>query len=193
MVAQFPARLKSKGLDVQGIDLLLDWAAPDLRKHETLLFSALFEKATGLVLNVCSENWRFPDKSAYNATPGQGEAPDEEGELRRQIEECERKLADLRGPMVPPFSGAAVTQFAAGSLPWIWQRDAVAAGAAGAAGGAGGAGGEGRAGQVRWVRRAGGGAGGAGGGGCGHRGNVSAPGARRASFVTRALPVDCCR
>ena len=24
-------------------------------------------------------------------------------------------------------------------------------------------------------------------------GNVSAPGARRASFVTRALPVDCCR
>ena len=24
------------------------------------------------------------------------------------------------------------------------------------------------------------------------RGNVSAPGARRASFVTRALPVDCC-
>ena len=25
------------------------------------------------------------------------------------------------------------------------------------------------------------------------RGNVSAPGARRASFVTRALPVDCCR
>ena len=26
-----------------------------------------------------------------------------------------------------------------------------------------------------------------------HGGNVSAPGARRASFVTRALPVDCCR
>jgi hypothetical protein len=26
----------------------------------------------------------------------------------------------------------------------------------------------------------------------GSRGNVSAPGARRASFVTRALPVDCC-
>ena len=24
-------------------------------------------------------------------------------------------------------------------------------------------------------------------------GNVGAPGARRASFVTRALPVDCCR
>ena len=24
------------------------------------------------------------------------------------------------------------------------------------------------------------------------RGNVSAPGAHRASFVTRALPVDCC-
>ena len=24
-------------------------------------------------------------------------------------------------------------------------------------------------------------------------GNVSAPGARRASFLTRALPVDCCR
>ena len=29
---------------------------------------------------------------------------------------------------------------------------------------------------------------------CGHlRGNVSAPGACWASFVTRALPVDCCR
>ena len=27
----------------------------------------------------------------------------------------------------------------------------------------------------------------------GSRGNVSTPGARRASFVTRALPVDCCR
>ena len=24
------------------------------------------------------------------------------------------------------------------------------------------------------------------------RGNISAPGARRASFVTRALPLDCC-
>ena len=29
--------------------------------------------------------------------------------------------------------------------------------------------------------------------GANERGNVSAPGARRASFVTRALPVDCCR
>ena len=35
----------SHGLDLQGIDLLLDGAAPELPEHETPLYLAMFEKA----------------------------------------------------------------------------------------------------------------------------------------------------
>ena len=41
--------------------------------------------------------------------------------------ECEFRLADMRGPFIPPFTIHALNQSAMGPLPGVWQHDAVLA------------------------------------------------------------------
>jgi hypothetical protein len=89
---------------------------------------ALYERATGLSLDLKDGQWKPltsnwpPDCNTDFATSGSDEA-----DLRRQIDECERKLADLRGPSVPPLSMGALNQISETPLPWVWQRDSFLA------------------------------------------------------------------
>ena len=126
--AIYHSRLTRDGLDFSGVDLLAQWAAPSVDTHKTLLYLSLLEKATGLSLDVTDGEWKVetsdwpPDRNDEIVHESR-----EETHLRRQIEECERRLADLQGPTIPSVTLAALNQFASASLPWVWQRDAVLA------------------------------------------------------------------
>ena len=80
-----------------------------------------FQRAHDIVLDVCSGQWA----AKVHSTTSTG-APMVE-DVWHEIEECERWLAELRRPKMPPFNLAEVTRIAVGQLPWVWQSKAVLA------------------------------------------------------------------
>ena len=125
MAAAHHARLLLEGLDLQGVDLLTRWAGPDMETHEVLLLLAMCECVSCLVLDVTSGEW---SRQATDASAGASADDTQfvgEADLQSQIDECKRRLQELRGPRVPAFSHEAMTRLVGRPLPWVWQRDAV--------------------------------------------------------------------
>jgi hypothetical protein len=119
MAAAHHARLLLEG-DLQGVDLLTRWAGPDMETHEVLLLLAMFERVSGLVLDVTCGEWIRQGTHAF-ASASSDDAHDDaqlvgEGDLQSQIDECERRLQELCGPRVPAFSHEAMTRLAGGQL-----------------------------------------------------------------------------
>ena len=125
MVAAHHARLLLEGLDLQDVDLLTRWAGPDMEPYVVLLLLAMFECVSGLVLDVTSGEWVRQGTDAFASASSSDPQYVGEADLQDQIDECERRLQELRGPRVPAFSHEAMTRLAGTPLPWVWQRDAV--------------------------------------------------------------------
>ena len=125
MAAPLHAPLLLDGLDLQGVDLLTRWAGPDTETHEVLLLLAMFERVSGLVLDVSFGEWVRQGTDVSASASSDDPQFVGEADLQHQIDECERRLQELRGPRVLAFSHKAMTRLAGGPLPWVWQRDAV--------------------------------------------------------------------
>ena len=126
IAARFHARLLLDGLDLPGVDLLTKWAAPDLEQHEALLLLALFETATDYFLDVTAGDWTERPKESPAASQ-HTDATATEASLQQQIDECEARLQELRGPAVPMLDHAALLKLMDSKLPWVWQRDVTQA------------------------------------------------------------------
>ena len=101
--------LMGRGLSQAGVDRATDWAAPQKLQHECLLWMALYERSTGVGLDVEKAEWQAPPpKSAppartENTAPPAGQvsaqgAPDP---VSKEIEELESRLSQLRAPRIP--------------------------------------------------------------------------------------------
>ena len=108
MATKYHTGLLTYGFDMKGVDVALKWATSALDAPTTLLYLALYEQHTTSRFDVFEATQKsLVSPSTMGADKPASDRPDIVI-VECEIDVLERRIAELRGPRVPPLTLVSV-------------------------------------------------------------------------------------